>query len=59
MLETGRLPDISDNEYDQISLCYLEMIHQLLGSATYGPHLLGFLEDIVSWGRSVFSVYNL
>lgn len=59
MLETGRLPDISDNEYDQISLSYLKMIHQLLQSTMYGPHLQGFLENIVSWGGSIFGVYNL
>lgn len=51
MLEMGRLPDISDNEYDQVSLTYLGMIDQLLESAAYGPYLQGFLEAIVQWGQ--------
>lgn len=58
MLETGLLPDISDNAYDDCFLAYLQMIEQVLQDRTFGPYVQAFLENIVSWGKSVF-VFNL
>jgi hypothetical protein len=52
-METGTLPDINDNEYDQIFLAYLDMIEQILQNKTYGPLLQAFLENIISWGQCV------
>ena len=53
-LETGQVPDLSENEYNEPFLLYLAIMSALRKHELFGLLLDGFLEDLVLIGQSVF-----
>jgi hypothetical protein len=58
LLETSSIPEMSNNEYDNHFLTYMKMIEQLFNDKFFRPYIQSFLEDMVSWGRSVSGACN-
>lgn len=50
-LETGQIPELSENEYDEPFLLYLAMMEAIRQNKFFGPLFDGFLEDLVLIGR--------